>query len=139
MKRKFWSIWLYTCLSWRTFCLWRHWYPFFARVLILICIFARRADMGNCDVANITPCKFCIITTKFMIKYNTLIKYNVKAKKVALDFSFLTLNTLFGSESVWRVKIQHLPPCITSHMGVQKCEDRGCWCWSVDFNESWHN
>jgi hypothetical protein len=29
--------------------------------------FAQRADMGNCDVANITPCKFGKITTKYMI------------------------------------------------------------------------
>jgi hypothetical protein len=49
------------------FSLWLHLYAFFARVLILICIFARRADMGNCDVANITPCKKCIFTTKCMI------------------------------------------------------------------------
>ena len=34
-----------------------YWYAFFAR----------RADMGNCDVTNITLCKFCIITTKYMI------------------------------------------------------------------------
>jgi hypothetical protein len=33
-----------------------YWYAFFAQ----------RADMGNCDVTHITPCKFCIITTKYL-------------------------------------------------------------------------
>jgi hypothetical protein len=33
------KIWLQICLSWRTFSLWHHWYAFFARVLIFICIF----------------------------------------------------------------------------------------------------
>jgi hypothetical protein len=43
------------------FSLWRHWYTFFARVLILICIFCTAFwYMGNCDVTNIMPCKFCI-------------------------------------------------------------------------------
>jgi hypothetical protein len=31
-------------------------------------ISARRDDISNCDVTNITPCTFCIITTKYMIK-----------------------------------------------------------------------
>jgi hypothetical protein len=70
VKTKFLSIWQQICLSWRTFSLWRHWYAFLHGCWYWYIFFARRADMGDCDVANITPCKFCIITTKYMIKRN---------------------------------------------------------------------
>jgi hypothetical protein len=43
-------------------------YFFIVTLLIIYTFFARLADMGNCDVANIMPCKFCIITTNYMIK-----------------------------------------------------------------------
>jgi hypothetical protein len=68
MKTKFWSIW--SIWLWFVFWLWHHWYAFFAHVLILICIFCMVFWYRDCDVANITPCKFCIITTKYMIKHN---------------------------------------------------------------------
>jgi hypothetical protein len=64
IKTQFWSIWLQTCLSWKD-----NRVHFFI-VTSLICIFCMRADS---DVANIMRCKFCIITTKYMI--NFLITY----------------------------------------------------------------
>jgi hypothetical protein len=87
---------LLTCVTWRTFSLWHHWYAFSARVLIMICIFctvcwlwyaffacvlimhffAQCADVGKCDIAHIMPSKFCIITNKYMINRNTCISLN---------------------------------------------------------------
>jgi hypothetical protein len=45
----------------------------FARVLILICIFCMACWYGYmyCDVPNITPCKFCVITSKYWYIINS--------------------------------------------------------------------
>jgi hypothetical protein len=39
-----------------------------AVIILIYAFFARRADMGDCNVIHITPSKLCIIITKYMIK-----------------------------------------------------------------------
>jgi hypothetical protein len=83
MKTKFWSI----SLLWRTFSLWRHWYAFFARVLIMICIFCS-VLIWVIVMSPISPCKFCIITTKYM--KNIFIIYLVVIMQILLGVILTT-------------------------------------------------
>jgi hypothetical protein len=65
--------------------------------------------MGNCDVAHITTCKLCIITTKYMIIKTTWLKKTLSLKSSINYWAIVMTRSLDSHPSELKEVINRIP------------------------------